>query len=197
VETRVYTDPSGARSTVARDIAADGSETLRATTDLTLRGKPTSVEEQARIDVDGKLIDAELTVAQGGTRRTVRYDARAGFAEAPGSERFEAPSDAPWVYGPIDIDGDRVATPVAAWVAMRAVGTARARGAASSTLRWVDAQARRSALVPDDQVAVDTEQGTTVVIGDDGADVGKDFLVELRVAAAGATLRLQKATSRL
>jgi len=197
VETRVYTDPSGARSTVARDIAADGSETLRATTELSLRGKPASVEEKARIDADGRLIDAEMTVARDGARRTVRYDARAGFAEVPGSERFEAPSDAPWIYGPIEIDGEQVATPVAAWVAMRAVGTARARGAASSTLRWVDAQGRRSHLVPDDQVAIDTESGTTVVIGDDGADVGKDFLVELRVAAAGATLRLQKTTSRL
>ncbi|MEJ7727818.1 MAG: hypothetical protein WKG00_01240 [Polyangiaceae bacterium] len=107
VETRIYADPNGARSTVAREIAPDGSETLRATTELSLRGKPASVVEAARIDVDGKLIDAEMTVARGGTRRTVRYDARAGIAEAAGSERFEAPSDAPWVYGPIEIDGDR------------------------------------------------------------------------------------------
>ena len=196
VETRIYADPSGARSTVARDIAPDGSETLRATTELSLRGKPASVEEKARIDVDGKLVDAELTVTRGGTQHAVRYDARAGIAEVPGSERFEAPVDAPWVYGPIDIDGER--WPLRRGLgAMRAVGTARARGAASSTLRWVDAQARRTQLVPDDQVAIDTELGTTVVIGDDGADVGKDFLIELRVAAAGATLRLQKTTSRL
>ncbi|MEJ7727819.1 MAG: hypothetical protein WKG00_01245 [Polyangiaceae bacterium] len=77
------------------------------------------------------------------------------------------------------------------------MGSARSRGAASSTLRWVDAQGRRSQLVPDDQMAIDTELGTTVVLGDDGVDVGKDFLVELRVAAATATLRLQQTTSRL
>lgn len=197
VETRVYSDPSGAKSTVVRDLAADGSETLRATTELSLRGKATVIQENARIDADGKLVDAETTVERAGARRTVRYDARAGYAEVPGGQRFATPNDAPWVFGPVDIDGDKVATPVAAWVTMRAVGTARARGIEASTLRWVDAQAKQSHLVPDDQLAIDTEAGATVVLGDDGVDVGKDFLVEVRVAAANATLRLQQTTSRL
>jgi hypothetical protein len=197
VETRIYGDPNGARSTVTRDIAADGGERLRATTEVSLRGQPAVIEEEAQIDAAGKLVDAEMTIARGGARRTLRYDARAGFAQVLGSERFQTPNDAPWVYGPADIDGDRVATPVAAWVAMRAVASARARGEESTTLRWVDAQGRVSHLVPADQVTVDTEGGTTVVLGDDGVDVGKDFLIELRMAAAGTTLRLQQTTSRL
>jgi hypothetical protein len=95
----------------------------------------------------------------------------------PGAER----PNAPWIYTPALLPGRPLTTPVAAWVALRAA-------AISPSLTLIELEHRTAFRVPSDQVAVPTELGTTVVLGNDGADVGAGFVERIRMGREGVTL---------
>jgi hypothetical protein len=87
------------------------------------------------------------------------------------------PRDAPWVYAP----PAAIATPVSAWVTAKAAAVAPA-------VRQVEHGSDHAALVPREQLAIETERGLTVVVGNDGADVDAAFVEQVRVADYGVTL---------
>jgi hypothetical protein len=86
------------------------------------------------------------------------------------------------LYAPsADDDGAFIATPVAAWVALRAASTA-------DVVRVLEPERQRSYLMTVDQVAVPTERGTTLALGSDGVDADAQFISELRLLHGAVTL---------
>jgi hypothetical protein len=165
----------GTRARVTRRPAADGSESLHGETEIALGPQEARcIVEDVALDPQGRLVQAEVTAAPS---CGAEPDARAHLDPSGGdpSER------APWIYTPELLPGRAVATPVAAWVAFRAAGL-------SSELTLVQLEKRRAWQVPSDQIAVPTELGTTVVLGNDGADVGAVFVNRVGLADVGATL---------
>ena len=76
---------------------------------------------------------------------------------------------------PSSADGLLASTPIAAWIAARAV-------AAGAVVRVLEPERQESYLVPIDQIAVPTEKGTTVVLDDDGIDTDDDFVTQVRLS---------------
>jgi hypothetical protein len=149
--------------------------------------KALTVSEEVVLDPDGHLVWAESRAHDGsGAPEThVTIDRERGLVtieRGPLQTSFTVPKDRPWVYGPVVTPSrEAIATPLAAWVTHRA-----ARG--SEWVRLIEADERRSLVVPTDQVAVPTESGVTVVLGSDGADVDADFVKVVRLGAARGSL---------
>jgi hypothetical protein len=194
-----YVDRFGSQSRVERVVSRDGADVLHATTELApADGAPTRIEEWVRLDAAGRLVRAEIARVGGqpaGSWDRLVLDAATGTIAATRrgqTDRWTVATGAPLVYaGLLDGRGKIVATPVAAWIAFRAT-------ALSPQVRVLFLDARRSYLAPRDQVAVPTEIGTTVVLGDDGADVdGSGFVARVRVATLGTTLSRVTESARL
>lgn len=167
-ETYAFEDARGASARVFRAVSADGSEALHGETEVgALR-----VIEDASLDPRGMLIRAEVRVVRGRERAvedhvvfdhgrgTVRADTPGGAVEWP------VATDAPWTIEPL---ARGAATPISAWIAQRAA-------ASGGAVRVVRADARTSYRAPADQVAIDTEIGTTVVLGDAAANADRTFV---------------------
>jgi hypothetical protein len=176
-------------SQVTQEHGAAGRESLRGTTDLGMRGNAahTLANESATLDPLGRLERAEVVVSRSGmgdarytldaTLGTVRVE-RAGSAPLD----WHVPVDAPWLYAPASGGaGELMVTPVGAWVALRAAR-------AADVVRVVEPEHQRSYLTTVDQVAVQTERGTTLAIGDDGVDADDDFITELRLFHGAVTM---------
>jgi hypothetical protein len=186
-ETFVFAGGAGTQARVTRFLAPDGTETLHGETELALGpiGRRRIVEDVI-LDPRGRLEHAEITVTMGhgGEAETrVSLDPPSGKARmtvAGEAVEWSAASDAPWIYAP-EVQSRPVATPVAAWVTLRAAETA-------PEARLMQIQERRGWLVPRDQIAVPTELGTTVLVGNDGGDVDTIFVDRLGLADYGLTL---------
>jgi hypothetical protein len=176
-------------SEVTQEHGAAGRESLRGTTDLGMRGNAahTLANESATLDPLGRLERAEVVVSRPGMG-DARYtlDATLGTVrvERTGSTPLDwhVPVDAPWLYAPASGGaGELMVTPVGAWVALRAAR-------AADVVRVVEPEHQRSYLTTVDQVAVQTERGTTLAIGDDGVDADDDFITELRLFHGAVTM---------
>jgi len=186
--TFVYGDNAGSQSRVERSIAADGQETLHGETEIAGVGRVARVVEDATIDAAGNLLHVEIALF---SRCNEQADKRLSFDRARGlveirtvdhSERWRVLADAPWaILPPADAMGRVVATPISAWIALRA--------ATGGSVRVIDTDRRWTYVTPTDQIAVATEEGTTVALGNDGVDAGKDFVDALRLNEAGITLK--------
>lgn len=167
-ETYVFEDARGASARVFRAVSADGSEALHGETEL----GAVRVIEDASLDPRGRLIRAEVRVVRGCEgavedhvviepgRGVVRADAPGGTVEWP------VATDAPWALSP---PARGAATPIGAWIAKRAA-------ASSDAVRVVRADARSSYRAPADQVAIETEIGTTIMLGEAAASADGVFV---------------------
>ncbi|UQA62930.1 hypothetical protein [Polyangium aurulentum] len=184
-----FAGSAGTSAHVTRKIAADGAETLHGETEIAIGESRRVIVEDVTIDANGHLERAEVAVVggEGGeTRVHMRLDPSRGIAEVrsiDGASTWRMPSEEPWVYAPWS-QGGSTATPVSAWVAMRAA-------VASPWARVVMPEARAGVLSPRDQIAVPTEAGTTVVLGRDGADVDGTFVARLHVGGSDACARVK------
>jgi len=181
-QTFAYVGGAGARAHVTRARTLDGGEIVRGETALALGASAgRCVIEDVTLDAHGHLARAEITVAAACDRapeqRLILDPSRGEVRATTGgvTRRYHVPADAPWVYTP----PSSMPTPVSAWV------TARASGASAVRLIEVTGSA---ALVQRDQVAVETERGLTVIVGNDGADVDASFVEQVRLADYGVTL---------
>jgi hypothetical protein len=194
-----YVDRFGSQSRVERVVGRDGVDVLHGTSELApADGAPTRIEEWVRLDAAGRLARAEITRVGGQTSASwerLVVDVAAGTVAATRhglTQRWTVPTAVPLVYaGVMDGRGKVVATPVAAWIAFRATSV-------SATVRVLYLESRQSFLAPRDQVAVPTEIGTTVVLGDDGADVdGSGFVARVRLSTLGTVLSRVSESARL
>lgn len=179
-----------ASSQVTQEQGQSGRESLRGITDLGMRSSAaphTVARESVTLDPRGRLERAELVVSRSGsgqarytldaTRGSVRVE-RAGSAALD----WRVPVDAPWVYSPVSGGGgELMVTPVGAWVALRA-------SRAADVVRVLEPEHQRSYLTTVDQLAVPTERGTTLAIGDDGVDADGEFITELRLFHGEVTM---------
>lgn len=181
-----FAGEGGARSQVTRAISAGGAETLRGETDLRIAGAERRIVEEATIDTAGRLVRASFTALRGPgalPEERVTLDFARGVvlsSTAEGQREWRVPSGAPWVYV-ASVAGRRVVTPVAAWVARRGA-------AAAPKVTLIDVQDRESHIVPRDQIAVETEAGTTLVLDDFSADLSGGFIDRVRHARLGVML---------
>jgi hypothetical protein len=185
-----FTGGAGTSAHVTRKIAADGTETLHGETEVALgESSRRIIVEDVTIDARGHLERAEIAALDGEageTRVYMRLEPSRGIAEVrsiDGASTWRMPKEEPWVYAPWSRGGS-TATPVSAWVAMRAA-------VASPWARVVVPEARAGVLSPRDQIAVPTEAGTTVVIGRDGADVDGTFVARLHVGGGDTCDRVK------
>ncbi len=193
-----FVSSAGASAEVSRVTAPDGSETLHGETVVALGpGAPRCIVEDVTLDARGALVRADVSSAAScnaepemsahldPARVLARVTEAAGTPGDEGSAHLAIPGaagpDAPWIYTAALLPGRPLTTPVAAWVALRAA-------AISPSLTLIELEHRAAYRVPADQVAVPTELGTTVVLGDDGADVGVGFVERIRMGREGLTL---------
>jgi hypothetical protein len=189
VEHRAYRyDGVSGTSQVTHEKAADGRESLRGTTDLVARGSGNGsrfARETVSLDAQGRLGHAELIVGERGAAVQYTLDPSRGAVRVvrPGAPAIDwtVPNDAPWMYAPNPDEGVFIATPVAAWVALRAVGN-------SDVVRVLEPEQQRTYLMTVDQVVVPTEQGATIALGSDGIDADAQFINELRLLHGEVTL---------
>jgi len=183
----VFVGGAGSSARVTRARTPGGGEVLHGETDLALgaHARRRRVED-VTVDARGWLVSAEVHVTGGldaAADARLSLDPSHGMvrvASAAGSRAWTAPADAPWVYAPPGVADQEIATPVAAWVAQRAA-------AAAPSVRLIERARGRSWLVPREQIAVETEAGTTVVLGGDGADSDGLFVERVRSAAFAVT----------
>ncbi len=186
----------GATARVSRDAPRGGEETMRGETDvLDSDGARRRIVEEVTLGADGQLVAADIAVTGAAEETRIHLDPRRGLVRlestsAAGSRELRVPGDAPWIYE-VPVEGGQAwATPVSAWVALRAAAT-------SPWVRRIQADKPEGWLIPRDQIAVATERGTTVAIGADGADADRVFIREIRLAGPGVTLVRAPAVGRL
>ena len=173
---------SSARVTLTRSI--DGRETLHGETIVALGANAERcVVEDVTLDPKGRLARAEIKIASacdGAAEQRISLDASTGDVRSItpyGIVASRAPTDAPWVYAP----PASIVTPIAAWVVARAA-------AGAGAVRYVDPLSAHVPLVPRSQVAVETERGLTVIVGNDGAEVDDAFVRRVQWLDHGVTL---------
>jgi hypothetical protein len=183
-----YSGPSGV-SEVVREKSGDGRETLKGKTDIARAGSGgrTSLSETVELDATGRLRQAEIISSQPGARETrftldpSRGTVHIEHAGAAATE-WHVPADAPWLYSPRSGGGgELIVTPVTAWIALQAATGAQ-------VVRVLEPETQTSNLVTIDQISIPTERGTTIVIGNDGADADERFVKELRLLERSITL---------
>jgi hypothetical protein len=187
-DTFVYTDGGRATSRVERSSDPDGAESLCGVTEIVAAdGTRTAIREEARLDRTGRLAWASIAGAGAHAADRVVLDVARGLVrlETGGSAvEWRVPTDEPWVYPAVhDRAGERLVTPIGAWITSRAAR-------AGADVRVLYPEARRSQVVPADQVAIPTELGTTVILGDDSAEIGTAFVDRVRLAGLDRTLAL-------
>lgn len=172
----------------------DGRDATEHLSGLTQLDDGSWASEDATLDASGRLLRAEAKLAGPCGReheivRRIVLDPRAGTVDitAPALQtRWAVPNDLPWVYAPLlHVEGEdeqRVTTPVAAVVALRAARVDRA-------VRMLDVDRFRSHSVMVDQVVVPDEHETHVVLGDDVAEIDASLPQRLHLAALGREVR--------
>jgi hypothetical protein len=173
-ETHLFADGGGARARVSRAIHADGAEVLHGETDLP--GSRLRLVEDARLDPGGRLSRAEIRLIgeDGATRAHLVADRSSGSVrrtDALGASAWTPPLDGPWAVEPPTGVG-----PVAAWLARRAAES-------GEPVRVIRADAAASYLAPAEQVAIPTETGATVVLGESAGEADGVFLRRVRSLA--------------
>jgi hypothetical protein len=175
---------TGTGARVTRTALPDGSERLHGETEIVLGARSKRcVVEDVTLDPRGRLTRGEIAVAAscaGDPEARVTLDPASGTVASAGA-RWSVPTDAPWVYAPEVVPGKITVTPVSAWVARRAA-------IASPALVEVRLAHNDAWKVPSEQIAVPTENGTTIVLGGDGADVSPSFVERIRMVDYGVTL---------
>jgi hypothetical protein len=190
---------SDASARFERTLLADGREQLRGTTRYAIGDSASwiAASELAELNANGGLQQAEVRLSYGNPAWAkharlpafIAFDAKLGQVTSlrldGASESRRVASDLAWIYQPISLPGGKsLTTPVAAFVAQRAVRTA-------SVLRLID-QGRADPSVLADQVTVADGGVEWLVLGDDLASFSaapSSELLALRVAALGFELK--------
>jgi hypothetical protein len=178
-------DGAWAQSHIERTVRVDGSEVLYGRTEIGgAEGAPVRaiVIEEVEIDAGGRLVSADISLVSGEegaeVEKRVRFDPVKGSIRIDGpsgTNVWSAPDDAPWVYAPLAADGPQavpVATPVAAWVTLRAIE-------ASPNARVIDGDGLWTNLTPADQLVVEDGASRFVVLGDDVIEANGDFIASM------------------
>lgn len=184
-----FAGPHGSQSRVQRGATGDGWETLHGETDVVdpVTGREQHIDEHVTLDGRGNLVYAEIVVTDPSeNERPIRMKlvAPTGLVEVSSKSNTmtrHVATDAPWTYVSLS-KAQSFVTPVSAWVMKRAADS-------SSLVRIVDPNGEQNFLAPRDQIVVDTENGKTVVLGWDAADVDGDFVREIRREGRGALFR--------
>ncbi len=166
-----------ARADVKLVVRDETGETWRGKTVLPSNGTWVTVDEEVTLDASGRLLHAFTRVTdEGGIPESTwveRGTDTVTIERGPEVRRFHPPVDRPWIYAAVHgSDGAHIATPLCAWTTYRVA-------AKESNVRLVEG--RTSSVVPSDQLVVDTENGTTLAIGEDGVDVDARFIQTLRL----------------
>ncbi|WP_437683267.1 hypothetical protein [Sorangium sp. So ce131] len=192
-ETKVYTfyGATGAQSRVERTVRPDGSETMASETRPTRAGSDPAagaaipsggvLREYAELDASGRLVyaDVSLSDASGVVRRMI-LDPQHGAAllrragAAPGFVRL--PTGEALAYAPVSA----LVTPVAAWIARRAAQ-------AAPSVRIFDEATAFSHDVLSDQLVVQDDRETFVVLGDAAVSADREFITSLPLGDAATT----------
>jgi hypothetical protein len=138
----------------------------------------TRLWEEARFDRAGRLIRAEsMCSSPSGNSETLVFEAESGNVElrtAAGAQRWNVPTDYPWIWVPHACSGSAqaLATPVSVLVAMHPAAHGGVR-------RLLDTTKPTSHTITSDQVVIDDSPGAYwVVLGDDAMLV-RDGLPQL------------------
>lgn len=167
-----------ASSRVERQTSDDGAETLRGTTEVALSGaaRPVIVAEEAHLDATGRLVSATTELRSGGTTlRSVKLDSENGLVtvrDEHGETSWRVANDHPWAYaGLFDDIAPQAAgvSAVQAWIARRA-------SAAGPRVRMVEVLSQRSSVTLSDQIVFNDGDRDLVVVGDEVAEAGPDFV---------------------
>lgn len=178
-------DGSRVQSHIERTVRADGSEVLHGRTEIGgAEGAPVRaiVIEEVEIDAAGRLVSADISLLDGEEGADVEKRVHLDPAKASiridglsGTSVWSAPDDAPWVYAPLVTGGPQgvaIATPVAAWVTLRAIE-------AAPNARVVDSDGLWSNLTPADQLVVEDGASRFVVVGDDVIEINGDLVASM------------------
>jgi hypothetical protein len=182
VQSYLYDGPAGS-SRVTQALGADGLESLHGSTHIVGRAP---LNEVATLDASGRLRRAELALTRedGASLHYTLDPSRATVRIEHGDAApvdWHVPADAPWMYAPAMSDGAMLSvTPVSAWIALRA-------SRAADVVRVLEPEQRESHLVLIDQIAVQTEGGTTIALGH-GVDADERFITELRLREGAVSL---------
>lgn len=180
-----YAGGDGSSARVSRSRTTAGGEALHGETIVALGASAKRcVIEDVTLDARGRLERAEITVrpsCDAPAEKRLVVDPAHGEVQttiAGNTTSRRAPTDAPWVYTPAGMG----VTPVSAWV------VARAAASGAEAMRSVDPALDATSLVPREQLSIATERGTTVIVGNDGADVDGSFVERVRMIDYGVTL---------
>jgi hypothetical protein len=156
---------------------------------LTVLADGGRLTEQVRFDESGRVLDGTISMAASDAKesREVALDAAIGLVEVTTHDFhifWQVPNDLPWFWTSLLSDpnsGAVVATPLHALVVQRAAAT-------SDALRWLDIKAYQSHSVMVDQVLIAEDDSTTVVLGDDWADLSDGVPARMHLAGPATDL---------
>lgn len=158
---------------------ARGGERWASTTAIPLESGNLQVDEVFDLNRQGFMTKGYIRIRdpQGSWNREVWFDPMGGsvvIRAGNDTRRFSAPPDSAWILAPLEGPGGRpLVTPLGAWITHRATME-------SSVVRLVDVTGANSNLVPSEQWSFPTDSGTTVIVGNSGADVDAQFISSLR-----------------
>lgn len=151
-------------------------ETWRGKTVLPHGDTWVTVDEEVTLDARGHLVHAFTRVREDGGLAESTWIERATdtvtIERGEDVRRFHPPTDRAWTYAAVSSHGAHIATPLCAWAAYRATEGAE-------MVRLVEGGT--STVLPADQLVVDTENGSTVAMGDEGVDVDARFIRTLHL----------------
>lgn len=162
-----------AESRVTRSVRADGSELLRGLATIARADGPVAVvAEEAQIASNGRLLRAVITTTVGDVETSsMTLDGTSGeILDGLSGRVVTLTTDAPLVYGPLSVLGEPFASPVAAWVAVRAADR-------WEHLRLVDfARPEASVVTTRSQVVVRDGHLRWVALGDEAVGVDAELV---------------------
>ncbi len=139
-----------------------------------------SIEEDVRLDSQGRLVHAETRarddVSSPEVKVTFDPPSRTVVVERAGRRvAWQVPGDEPWILAPVQGPaGEVVPTPLVAWSTYQATRN-------NEWVRLVLPLEQRSYVVPRDQYVVDQ----TVIVGDQAVDVDEHFVRSITIGGVG------------
>ena len=150
----------------------------------------TCLFEEAAIDADGRLVNADLWLSGPPFEEPTHIflDPVRGVIELSAASRqiaWAVPNHEPWIWQPIGSAsaGHTLSTPLSALVALNAAAGGR-------SVRSIELDSFHSYSVTADQVVVPEADAATVVLGDDAAAIRAGFPEHIHLASLGRELQV-------